>query len=209
MFAQLDDPVEAVKDVADRLPAGTIGALAALAVVLLACYGAWRLLRRRARPAVIGEEELPIDVDALSTECPPAEGPSLAYYGQPTRLAALVLAPAGRDRQLPPFDRLDEVLEHIVPGFSRVHLAHKPVFRRWPNQLSVHGFAHKYFARVRLAADRGRAMPWCSVAGVFKIEGQPYLVGMLLRTATPTNLGQKIVDDATQWLGMLRVGKRD
>jgi hypothetical protein len=85
-----------------------------------------------------------------------------------------------------------------------VYLAHKPVFRRWPNQLSVRGFAHKYFARVRLAGPGGRALPWCSVAGVFKIEGQPYLVGMLLRTATPTNLGQRIVDDATQWLSVLR-----
>ena len=204
MFAELDNAADAVRDAADRLPAGTLGQLAAVAALILAAYVAWRLLRRRARPRGTLEEELAIDVDALSTDGPPATGPKLAYYGVATRLAALVMAPAGRARELPPFDRLDETLEHIVPGFAQVYAAHRPVYHRWPNQLSVRGFAHKYFAHVRLPTQGGRALPWCSVAGVFQIEGEPYLVGMLLRTAAPTTLGQRIVDEATQWPTLLR-----
>ena len=75
--------------------------------------------------------------------------------------------------------------------------------RRWSNQLSARGFAHLFFASARLPGRGGKGTSWCSVAGVFSVDNQPLTAGILLRTAKPTNLGQRIVSEEAQWLDVL------
>ena len=148
--------------------------------------------------------DLAIDVMALPTEAPPADAPKLYYYGVSVRLAALVLAPAGRVRELPPLNQLGGVIDAIFPGLAQVVTAHRTLVRRWPTQLSVKGFAHQFFTHAKLPGQGGKGSPWSSAAGVFKIEGQPLMAGLVFRAAAPTNLGQMIIEQA-EWFDILRI----
>ena len=82
---------------------------------------------------------------------------------------------------------------------------HRPLLRRWPNQLSASGFVHLFFNNARLPGTGGKGTPWSSVAGVFKVQGQPAMAGLVLCAAKPNSLGQTIIDSEYQWLGCLRV----
>lgn len=177
--------------------------LAALAVAVL--YVAWRILRRPKGRLPEQVPDLAIDVMALPTAAPPADAPKLLYYGVSVRLAALVLAPAGRVRQLPPLNRLGEVIDAIFPGLARVAATHRTLVRRWPAQVSVSGFAHQFFTYAKLPGQGGKGTPWSSAAGVFKMEGQPVMAGLILRAEGPSNLGQMIVQREAQWFDILRI----
>ncbi len=177
--------------------------LAAIGVVVLLV--AWKLLLRPKRRPPLQTPDLAIDVMALPTEDPAADAPKLAYYGVPVRLAALVLAPAGRVRELPPLDQLGGAIDAIFPGLARVVATHRTLVRRWPTQLSVPGFAHQFFTHAKLPGQGGKGSPWSSAAGVFKIEGQPVMAGMVFRAAGPTSLGQMIVEHEAQWFDILRI----
>jgi len=184
-------------------PAITVLIAAAVAVVILLVL--WKLLTRR-KPA--GSErvaDLTIDVTSLGGQGPPPGGPVLEFYNVPVRLAALVLAPAGRVRQLPPPSQLDAAIDAIVPGLDKVVAAQRPVIRRWPAQLSSKGFAHTFFQNVRLPGEGGKGTPWCAAAGTFKIKGQPVMAGLIMRTASASSIGQTVVDKEEKWLGCLRV----
>jgi hypothetical protein len=159
--------------------------------------------RRRALPKQV--PDLAIDVMALPTVRPPEGGPALYYFNVPVRLAALVLAPAGRVRELPPLNQLNDIIDSIVPGLARVVAAHGTLIRRWPAQLSSKGFAHQFFTHARLPGQGGKGTPWSSAAGLFKIEGQPLMAGLILRAEAPTNLGQRIIEQEAQWLDILRI----
>lgn len=176
---------------------------AVLAVIVL--YALWWVLRRPRRVLPKQVPDLAIDVMALPTVGPPPEGPNLYYYNVPVRLAALVLAPAGRVRELPPLNQLNDVIDAIVPGLAQVVLAHRTLVRRWPSQLSSKGFAHQFFSHARLPGQGGKGTPWSSAAGLFKIEGQPLMAGMVFRAEAPTNLGQRIIEQEAQWLDILRI----
>jgi len=178
-------------------------ALGALVVVVL--YVVWRISRRPKGRLPQQVPDLAIDVMALPTVAPPSDAPKLLYYGVSVRLAALVLAPAGRVRELPPLNQLGEVIDAIFPGLARVVAAHRTLVRRWPAQLSVHGFAHQFFTYAKLPGQGGKGTPWSSAAGVFKMEGQPVMAGLILRAEGPTNLGQMIVEREAQWLDILRI----
>ncbi len=177
--------------------------LATIGVVVLLVV--WKLLLRPKRRLPLQTPDLAIDVMALPTESPAADAPKLTYYGVSVRLAALVLAPAGRARELPPLNQLGEVIDAIFPGLARVVETHRTLVRRWPTQLSASGFAHQFFTHARLPGQGGKGSPWSLAAGVFKIEGQPVMAGLIFRAAGPTSLGQMIVEREAQWFDILRI----
>ena len=174
-------------------------------VVILLCVIIWRILAGRKAAPPPQAPDLAIDVMSLGNQGPPLEGPALEFFNQPVRLVALVLAPAGRASDLPPVDRWNEVYDAILPGLDKVIAVHKPLIRRWPNQVSARGFAHAFFQHARLPGEGGKGTPWSSVAGVFKIEGQAIMAGLVLRTEAPGSLGQQVIDSEEKWLGCLRV----
>jgi len=181
-------------------------ACAVLAVIILVlAVIVWKLILGRREKPDEPSAALRIDVMALGNEGPPSEGPTLEFYGVPVRLAAIVIAPAGRVRDLPPPEDMGDILEAIVPGLARVVSTHRPVAKRWPPQFSSKGFAHMFFQYVRLPGDGGKGTPWCSAAGIFKIEGQPMMAGMVFRTQSTSSHGLAIIDAEEKWLGTLIV----
>jgi hypothetical protein len=198
--------LEKAKEAVGSLGADVIQWVIIAAVVLVILYIAYRVLKGRKKPvAAKGAPGLKIDVMALGNAGPPAEGPTLELLNVPVRLAAVVLAPAGRVRDLPPPSELHDLYEAIVPGLTRVVGSHQPLVRRWPGQVSAQGFAHMFFQHVRLPGEAGRGTPWSSIGGLAKVEGQPFMVGLVLRTATPSSHAQYVIDSEEKWLGMLRV----
>jgi hypothetical protein len=112
---------------------------------------------------------------------------------------------AGRGRHLPPPDELGRVFEAIVPGLSQVVRTHNTFVRRWPAQLSTHGFAHAFFRHARLPGDGGKGTVWCSAAGVVRIQDEPVMAALLMQSDSPNSLGQTVVEQETKWLDIVRV----
>lgn len=200
-----DNPIDRLQDAVGSLPADLVkyGLIALAVLVVLVIL--WRVLRPKKRPTAPLAVDLTIDVPALGEEGPPAGGPALEYYHVPVRLAAVVLAPAGRVRELPDFGQVAGMIDQIVPGLAGVMSAHRPVVRRWPSQLSTEGFANTFFAHARLPGEGGKGTPWCSAAGVFKIGGHNVLAGLVMRSEAANNLGQTVIQQETKWLDVLRV----
>jgi len=165
----------------------------------------WKVIAGRGEKPVEPSASLRIDVMALGTHGPPPGAPVLEFFNTPVRLAAIVIAPAGRVRDLPPPEDMADILDAIVPGLARVVSAHRPIAKRWPPQFSSKGFAHMFFQYVRLPGEGGKGTPWCSAAGIFKIEGQPMMAGMVFRTESTSSHGQEIIDKEEKWLSTLRV----
>jgi len=165
----------------------------------------WKVIAGRGEKPVEPSASLRIDVMALGTHGPPPGAPVLEFFNTPVRLAAIVIAPAGRVRDLPPPEDMADILDAIVPGLARVVSAHRPIDKRWPPQFSSKGFAHMFFQYVRLPGEGGKGTPWCSAAGIFKIEGQPMMAGMVFRTESTSSHGQEIIDKEEKWLSTLRV----
>lgn len=191
---------------------GWLGAAASWAVWAAAAAGAivvlwfiWKAVGKRGSAASSPSDELTIDVMRLGTEGPPPSSPRLEFYNLPVRLALIVMAPAGRVRDLPPIPQWGDLYDAIVPGLSAVVAAHRPKICRWPAQPSARGFAHLFFQHVRLPGQSGKGTPWSSAAGVMKVEGQAVLVGMVFRTAEPSAHGQEVIESEEHWLRILRV----
>ena len=175
-------------------------------VLLVVLYIVYRVLTKKKKGASAAQAgPLAIDVMALGNQGPPSGVPVLEYYNVPVRLAAIVLAPAGRVRELPPPHELDDIYDSIVPGLARVVATHHPMVRRWPAQMSTRGFAHTFFQHVRLPGEGGKGTPWSSAAGLLKIEGQAIMAGMVLRTESTSSHGQEIIESEEKWLACLRV----
>ena len=136
-------------------------------------------------PAPLAPISLSPDLKVLLAELgekgPPLGPPVLEFYNLPVRLAAIVLAPVGRVSDLPPDQQLPKLIESIIPGLDQVMALHKPLIRRWPSQVSVRGFAHLFFNNARLPGNGGKGSPWSSVAGMFKMKGQPVMAGLVVR----------------------------
>lgn len=183
--------------------AWTIVAAAAVLVVLLLVL--WRFLRRRRKVEAPLRADLNVEVAALADVGPPQGPPTLEFYNLPVRLAAVVLAPVGVSRELPPEEQLPAILDAVAPGLDKVAALHRPLIRRWPNQVSARGFAHLFFNHARLPGTAGKGTVWSSAAGLVKIGDEPIMAGLVLRAAAPNSLGQTVIDAEHQWLGCLRV----
>ena len=196
---------ERITEVLGRFSGELLYGGVAVALVIVAGV-AWKLLRRRRR----GEtgpptSDLVIDVATLPELDPPPKPPILEFYNLPVRLVAIVLAPVGRVRELPSREELPDVIDSILPGLDRVTIAHKPVLRAWPPQVSARGFAHAFFKHVRLPGDHGKKTPWCSVAGRFMVDDTPMMAGLVLRAKSSNRHGQYVMEQEEQWLGVLRI----
>jgi len=185
------------------------GELVVYAVVVLAVpfalFTAWRIFAcRRHWPADTGRD-LTTDVQSLGAHGPPPGAPVLEFYHVPVRLAAVVVAPAGRSGTLPPPSQLAGSLDRLVPGLGKVVNTHGPAIRSWPPQLSAEGFARTVFANVKLPGDHGKGTPWCAVAGRVGLAQGSLMLGLVLRAASPNNFGESMIAKEHQWLGVLRV----
>jgi hypothetical protein len=186
------------------IPAWII-ALAAAMTVVVAAVALVALMRGRRRIAAPPEPDLFLDVRQLDATGPPPQGARLEFYGTPVRLAVVVVAPAGRQGELPPAGVLPTLLDRLIPGLPRVVADHRPLICRWPTQLSTQGFAQSFFNHVTLPGDRGKGTPWCSIAGRLQVGDRLFLVGLVCCASQPTGLGQFVVQHEGQWLDILRI----
>jgi hypothetical protein len=174
---------------------------AVAAVVLLAIAFVWL---RRKKPHAAAVPPPAIELSRLGERGPPAAACRLECYEIPVRLAALVLAPAGASRALPPRDFWSALIDQIVPGLAEVVRQHGTELMAWPPQLSPRGFSQQFFSSLALPGDHGKGSRWCAVAGRFEASGQPWMVGMALCADKPNSLSEYLVE-STGWLGVLRV----
>ncbi len=180
--------------------------VAVAAVLLTVLLLLWWRSRRRRRPAPPPlDPGLLIDVEALGDHGPAAEGPRLELKYLPVRVVAVAVAPAGRGRTLPPPERLPELFDAVLPDLSRTVYAHKAAIRTWPEQLSVRGFAHAFFRHAPLPGRGGKGSPFAALAGAFQFEEQPYVIGLVISAGRPNNYGQIVVENESEWLGLLTV----
>jgi hypothetical protein len=199
------DQFERIRQAVGWLDGDVIKYAAIAVAVLILLYVVYRILTRPKREAVRRPADQGIDVASLGTEGPPAGAADLEFYHLPVRLAAVVLAPAGRVRDLPPPGQMDELFDSIVPELSKVVATHQPLIRRWSPQLSVKGFALVVFQRCPLPGDAGKGSPWSTLAGVFEMNGQPVMAALILRAASDNSHGQKMIEAPHAWLDGLRV----
>lgn len=201
----VEGQVERLKEAAGTLPDHWLQWVIVALVVLIALYIACKVLAggKRKRPQPV--PDLTINVAALGSQGPPAGAPELEFYSVPVRLAAVVLAAAGRVRELPPDEELNKIYEAILPGLAKVVETHRPLVRRWPPQMSAKGFANVVFQHCRLPGDGGKGSPWSTAAGLFKTEGQPLMAALIVRSSQPTSYGQHVIESPDGWLGCLRV----
>ena len=202
---ETDQLLEQVTSAAGESVAGYLPYVIALAAVLMVLYIVWKLLGRQPARLPRAQPDLTIEVPPLRMGGPVPETASLEYYNVPVRLAAIVVAPAGRARPLPHLNELGELFEAIVPGLAEVVATHGCLVRRWPEQLSTRGFAISFFRHAQLPGDAGKDTPWCSAAGVARFQGQPVMVGLLMESAQANSVGQFIVDHETKWLDLIRI----
>ncbi len=204
MGANLIEQLNKWKETAVPWLAGLLKYAILATIVLAVVYVILKVLRKTEK-TVRQAPDMGIDVKDLPNQGPPPAGPALYFYNVPVRLAALVLAPAGRARELPPMNQLDALADALVPGLAKVVAAHKPLVRRWPAQVSSRGFANIFFTQAKLPGEGGKGTPWCAAAGVFEIGKTPIMAGLVMRAAAPTNLGQAILEHEAQWLDVVRV----
>ena len=91
------------------------------------------------------------------------------------RLAVVVVAPGGRDGELPPPEVLPGLMERLIPDMTNVIATHQPMICRWPAQLSSQGFAQSFFNQVALPGSRGKGTPWCSITGKLQVGERSFL----------------------------------
>jgi hypothetical protein len=173
----------------------------------MAIFFLWRIFRKRRPTERPLPPELHIELAALSTDSPSADPPILEFYNLPMRLAGVVLAPVGRMKEIPPPDELPSMFESVMPGLSCVVERHRPLLRCWPTQVSTRGFARAFFSNIHLPGESGKGSTWSAVAGIFKHEGTPIMLGLVLRAAASNSLGQVVVNAEHEWLGCLRVNQ--
>jgi hypothetical protein len=201
MFLSIANPTIFWSDMGTR--AAWWGLVAAAVVVL--AFLAFRLLRRQRETGRYPPPDLFVDVSQLDASGPPATGPRAEFYGLPVRLAVVVIAPAGRNSELPSPEVLPGLLDRLDPGLSAVVASHRPLICRWPVQLSSQGFAQRFFNQVGLPGERGKGTPWCSIAGKLQVGDRLFLVGIVCCAQQPNGLGQFVVHHEGQWLDILRI----
>ena len=100
----------------DSLGGGAAAFVVPAAAVVVVLLIVWRLLRRRRKVESPLRADLKVEVAALEDRGPPDGPPVLEFYNLPVRLAAVVMAPVGVGRELPPDDQLAPLLDALIPG---------------------------------------------------------------------------------------------
>lgn len=199
------NPADALKDAVQSLPAELLKYGAIAVAVLVVLWLVWRVFSRRTE-RLPARPYMRIEVDSLGEHGPPPSMPSLELYHIPVRLAAIVLAPAGRAGKLPTApEEIDHVVDCVVPGLSRVAASHRPRLIRWPPQISTRGFSQALFTNLDLPGDGGKGSPWSAVAGGCKVDGTPIMVGLIVRAKEPNEHGRIAIETPSQWLGAIAV----
>jgi hypothetical protein len=145
-----------------------------------------------------------LEVSNLGASGPPSEGPRLEMYGIPVRLAAVVLAPVGRGKQLDA-ETLPKAIDQLLFGLHKLMGYHQPEFRQWVEQVSVHGFENAFLHQVKLPGNRGKGTVWSAFAGKFTAGEQQLLAGLVVCADVPNSYGATIFDHDGQWVDCLRV----
>ncbi len=199
------EPAGRLWELLGSVPAFLIGVGAVVLVVVIFFYILRKFLLSGRRRQSSGDVTS-IDTSKLFGMGPLAEdGPVLEFYNVPVRLAAIVLAPAGRVHQLPPVDRIGEICDAVLPGLSAVFWAHQSPAYFWPPQVSARGFANRFLLECRLPDDGGKDTPWCAVAGPFRLNGRRFLAGLVMRTSDATSHGSEVLEDPGDWLARFRI----
>lgn len=201
--------IESIRDLTtpETAPLIAIGMVAVVALIVgLVLYRIGRrLLEIRRRPREAPQIDLTIDVPNLPIANVEQASPRMEIYGIPAVVAAVVVAPSGRDAAEPPKRVAFHLLEAVTPGFGEVLAGHQPLLCIWPAQLSSQGFAQLFFMHARLPGDAGKGTNWTSAAGKVQWKGRPYLVGIVFHAEKPLELGQRVMEHPGQWIEMLRV----
>jgi hypothetical protein len=191
-------------ETAPYLAMGLVAIIALIVGLILFQIARWLL--RVLRPLKeVPPPNLEIDVPNLAVADVSSAEPRLEIYGIPSVVAAVVVAPSGRDAEEPPKRVAFHLLEAVTPGFGEVLAGHQPLLAVWPAQLSTQGFSQVFFTNARLPGDAGRGTEWTSVAGKVQWKGKMFLVGLVFRAERPLELGQRLMEHAGQWVEMLRV----
>jgi len=165
-----------------------------------------KMYPRRTAPIRETETWVPsIDVESLEATGPNPSGPRLEIYGTPVRVAVVVLAPVGRDSEMPRHEEVPRILEQLIPRLSGVTEFQSPDVHIWPEQLSSQGFTNSFFNNVALPGERGKGTPWCSVAGKFTAAARQYLIGLVCCGEQENGLAQLVIEHEGRWNDVLRV----
>lgn len=181
------------------------GVAAGVAAVMLVVVAVLRRLLRRPTAPIDPDAELRINLNSFGNSGPPEGSRQLECYNVPVRLALVVLAPLGRDAELPPEAEQLALLEAISPGLRKIAKRHDAVILRWPPQLSSQGFVHRFFACVPLPGAQGKGTRWCSLAGRCETESLSFAAAVALCAGQSNQLGAMEIDRPTGWLDVLRV----
>lgn len=175
-----------------------VALVAVVAIILI-------VIRKPTSRAIQPSPNLSIDLSALQLDPVPAGGPTIEVYGVPARLVVFVLAPAGRHVELPDAKGIRAICERILPGLAQVIDVERPLFRRWPNQLSSQGFVRTFYANMLMPGDRGIGTTWSGVAGKFESGQGSMVAGLVFESKEPNSIGQITVERPGMWHDILRV----
>ncbi len=137
---------------------------------------------------------------------PLRRGPRLWVEGVPARLRLIVVAPTGTQHEAIDVDQVPALFDSLTRGLAQCIEADKPRIRTWPPQLSAKGFTPTFFRLVESPDADGDDSPWIRMAGLAKIRGKPYLIGLALYTDDDTAVGALALE-ANDWVRYLRIEK--
>ena len=176
-----------------------------VAVVVLVVLRQMIVAMRRPKATGSGEQLPEIDLNALLYDRHAVARCQLELYNIPMQLSVAVVAPSGRDNNVPFDDELPTVLDQLSPGFAEAVRQHNPEIQHWPAQLSREGFVRKFFGHLQLPGEFGKGSEWTAVAGRLESSDYSLLIGLLLRAADKNSLGQIVIERETQWLDLFRI----
>ena len=133
--------------------------------------------------------DLKFDVAALGDLGLPTGPPVLEFYNLPVRLAAVVLAPVGPGRRIAAGQiNSRRCSMRLVPGLDKVVALHRPLLAPLAQPSQFAGFRPRLLQQRSAARRGGKGTPWSSVAGVFKLAGQPVMAGLVVRAPAAQQL---------------------
>ena len=180
----------------------------AAVIILLLLFGLLSFLRKLfSRNRQIPSKNLEEHFAQYPPLKPSSGDRRLTIEGVPVRLRLVVVAPAGKESG---FDdqKIDKLLDRILPGLGGIFNADKPRVRLWPMQLSYQGFANHLHRNTIIPEGDGQLSKWAVVAGRAKLDDCHVMLGLGLEALKPTTIGRKTID-SHEWDVMLRVRTRE